>query len=300
MHGLIEALHSQMHLNREKNHLHPDAAQMLEIHPAFYSALEKRVTGRVPPMPQGLVAALSSIATESLVNGIYSINQYLQVSDEAKAGLHHLYQVTLNEIYNTKDIESSLRGFHFPQLVEWIRSIYPESLREALGSRPTIGRVRCQEYSPELQLRLFGISPASIRQPVLDIGCGKSASLVRHLRAMNIEAFGLDRVLTEERMYLEKGDWLNVNLGSRRWGTVISNMAFTNHFVYVQHYDVERQSRYVRAYGDILESLQMGGSFVYGPGVPDLERGIDGSKYHVEKRAIPYGHSVTKVRRIAP
>lgn len=300
MHSLIEALHCQMGLNKHKNHLHPDAVQMLEIHPAFSTALENRVINRVPPIPEDSLSVLSSIATDALVNGIYSLNQYLQVSDEAKSSLNCLYQMTLKNLFRTKDIEATLRYFHFPHLVNWIASIYPESLRNALRPYPEIGKVLCQEYSPELQLRLFDINLRFIKQPVLDIGCGKAAPLVSYLRAHNIEAFGIDRTLSQRSTYLVKGDWLNINLGSRKWGTVISNMAFTNHFIYTQHYDKGQQSKHFGRYKAILDSLQEDGSFIYAPSAPELELKISGKKYQTAKWAIDYGHSVTRVSRIAP
>jgi hypothetical protein len=300
MQSLTEALQCQMGLNKQKNHLHPDAVQRLEIHPVFHAALANEVMNPVPSLTVERVSSLSSIATDLLVKGVYSLNQYLQVSADARDSLKLLYQVTFRDLLRTKDIESTLRGFHFPRLVNWIASIHPESLRNALRPYTEIGSVVCQEYSPELQLRLMRISLDAVRQPVLDIGCGRSALLVKYLRARHIDAFGRDRVLTQEASYLETGDWLTDGFGHLRWGTVISNMAFSNHFIYAQHYDEALRSKYAGRYRAILDSLQKGGSFTYGPSAPELEGELHGREYRIEKWSTGYGHSITRVSRIAP
>jgi hypothetical protein len=70
-------------------------------------------------------------------------------------------------------------------------------LRAASPSGAALREVVCAEYRPELQLQLLKLAVSSLAAPVLDIGCGESAALVRFLRAQGVPAWGLDRSFEE-------------------------------------------------------------------------------------------------------
>ena len=55
----------------------------------------------------------------------------------------------------------------------------------------------CGGYSPSLQLRVLDLIYERLAEPVLDVGCGRDAPLIRHLRERGVEAFGIDRIAPE-------------------------------------------------------------------------------------------------------
>lgn len=140
----------------------------------------------------------------------------------------------------------------------------------------------CSEYSPALQLSLLQTEPEHMLEPILDLGCGEEAHLVHYLRERGKLAFGLDR-LVAAGSYLLKADWLDYPLEQHAWGTIISHMGFSNHFL---HHHLRRNGhpeRYARRYMEILGALRPGGSFVYTPGVPFVEDLLPQDAYAVQR-----------------
>ena len=70
------------------------------------------------------------------------------------------------------------------------------------------------------------------------------------------------------------------------WGTIISQMAFSNHFVNHLARANGRPQLYAGRMMEILNSLQPQGSFHYAPGLPFLECFLPQAKYKVERRRI--------------
>src|ERR687889_481306 len=83
----------------------------------------------------------------------------------------------------------------------------------------------CAGYSPSLQLKVLGLSPKGPPEPVLNVGCGRDAALVRYLRGRGAEAYGIDRTAPEGEEGIATADWLDFAYGEERWGTVISTSA---------------------------------------------------------------------------
>ncbi|MFD1423343.1 class I SAM-dependent methyltransferase [Laceyella tengchongensis] len=139
------------------------------------------------------------------------------------------------------------------------------------GDQVLVRRVPCAEYDASFQLELLQIEPANLREPVLDIGCGAQALLVNALREQGIDAYGLERLDQVENPFIYAANWLDFHFVPDKWGTIISNMAFSNHF---WHHHIRKDgdyASYAQKYMEILRSLQVGGSFVYAPGLPFVE-----------------------------
>ena len=247
-----------------------------------------------------LLRNLVATAVESLVDRIYSINQYLQVSEGQKEELSRIYHRTWQALRETQDIENVLRRQHYPQIRDWVTRIYPPSLREDLKSASRVGQVPCQEYSADFQMALYGINPRSIVPPVLDLGCGSHALLVRRLRHSGVEAFGVDRQLLIHEPYLTQGDWFRDADGKVRWGTIVSNMAFSNHFCFVDRYDPGQVAAYKQRFHRLLDSLVPGGTFHYGPSVPELESTVDCKLFAVQTARVRDDFQTTRIVRVAP
>ena len=62
---------------------------------------------------------------------------------------------------------------------------------------------------------------------------GKCGLLVQYFLSHGVKAFGIERLTEIEHENIEECDWLEYAFGKRRWGTVMSNNAFSNHFRYV-------------------------------------------------------------------
>jgi len=118
----------------------------------------------------------------------------------------------------------------------------------------------------------------SAGEKVLDIGCGKQGSLVSYLRSKRVEAYGVDRLLTDNPN-LTSADWLEFDFGKERWGTIISNLGFSNHF---KHHHIREDGdflKYATKYMEILNSLKIGGRFHYAPDLPFIEKYLSPEKY---------------------
>ncbi|MGB8953820.1 MAG: class I SAM-dependent methyltransferase, partial [Tumebacillaceae bacterium] len=140
----------------------------------------------------------------------------------------------------------------------------------------------CAEYTPELQLQLLGIDAENIQEPILDLGCGEHGRLVHHLRERGYQAIGVDRTVIESS-HLIKSDWLQMPVTNETWGTVISHMAFSNHFAHHHMRKDGEPEGYAKMYMSILRSLKKGGRFYYAPGLPFIEELLPPEQYRVTR-----------------
>jgi hypothetical protein len=296
MKGLGEVLRRQIARNGDKNLLHDGIQDFMEMDPLFLACLEELLEGSAP-VRRDRQEEMVSIAARSLVERLYALNQYMQVSEGQRRALEQIYSDTWSRIMDTRDIPGVLKSFHYPGLRNWAMQFWPDSLRTALRFRVRLGRIPNEEYPAELQLKLLRIDFSRMKQPVLDLGCGKHASLVRYLRSRKVIAFGVDRGLEATAEYLGEADWLFYRYEPRTWGTVISNLAFSNHYAYIDRYEPGKAATYKMKYKEILESLEPGGSFIYAPGVESLEAEVDRNRYGMEEWVIHPPYRGVKVTR---
>lgn len=145
-----------------------------------------------------------------------------------------------------------------------------------------------EQYSPQLQLALLNIRPETMAGPVLDVGCGSRAGLVHCLRGCGIKAYGID-LFVEAEEGLSSGDWLTFDPGENRWGTIVSHLAFSNHFLHQHFRPGGKPERYAAQYMRLLKSLKKGGSFHYAPGLPFIEDLLPAQNYLVRRSEIDFG-----------
>ncbi len=150
-----------------------------------------------------------------------------------------------------------------------------------LGTTETVSH----EYSPALQLKILGLDPERLSGPVLDVGCGAGAALVHHLRKAGLEATGIDRDVQSDVAL--KADWLVYGYGEKRWGTVISHLGFSLHFLNRHLSGSAEAERYARVYMAILRSLEVGGVFAYTPALPFIEEHLPKGMFRVEPVPLP-------------
>jgi hypothetical protein len=238
----------------------------------------------------------------------YASNQFVQINTIKKAELRRIYSGYLQEIgqvlaESSSELEISARlsrlvKEHFQNLRSNISHFFDPATIADAQSNVILQKVVCAEYTPEMQLEILGVQPDALLQPVLDLGCGKSGKLVQYLRQNGIRATGVDRFV-DPSLNLIQADWLGYTMVPGYWGTVISHMAFTNHFLFHHLYRHGSIEPYARQYMTILKSLKERGSFYYAPGLPFIEVYLPEETYQVTKKQIVdqlYACRVTSTR----
>jgi len=147
------------------------------------------------------------------------------------------------------------------------------------------------EYSAEFQIELLGLDVKSLPEPILDIGCGSKASLVRELRRRGKTAFGLDRDVKADD-FLISADLFDYPLKMNSWGTVISHQSLSNYFLESHLKSGLEAAKCAMKYMEVLRSLKRGGVFAYAPGLPFIEEILPADKYRFVRmpiRDLPVG-----------
>ena len=162
----------------------------------------------------------------------------------------------------------------------------------------TIDPVACSEYSPELQIEILQLDLEHLIQPVLDIGCGSHGFLVKYLEKRHVDIFGIDRYKFTSANLIT-ADWLKYDYGKEKWGTIISNLGFSNHF---NHHNLRENGNYIayaRTYMNILHSLRVGGFFYYAPALPFIERYLENQQFEIKQHEIVGGDFMaTTIKRL--
>lgn len=233
-------------------------------------------------------AAAAGDLADQLVRWLHRHNQFLYATAQTRA---ELAQVYARGMADTAELMAEARSQQ--EIVDGLPELLAEHHRRlALALTVAFGaRLRDTvqaEYSPGLQLAMLGLD--RVETPVLDVGCGATGALVAYLRAAGIEAMGVDRDAQAPGTVM--GDWLTQAYGRGVWGTVISHLGFSLHFLHHHLAGHDLAYDYARAYRRILASLKVGGRFVYAPALPFLEE-VLGEGYRVERRTFDvYGGSL--------
>ncbi|MBO8172081.1 MAG: class I SAM-dependent methyltransferase [Bacillaceae bacterium] len=204
------------------------------------------------------------------------VNQYLDFTREDHHQLQRIYEDLFERVYmigkqekiTDADIDQ-LFNSHYKHLQTFLLDSNGNEIFKKYRESPHLFKIENAEYSPEFQMRLLNIDPATIKQPVLDIGCGQQASLVLFLREQGIEAYGMDRHANNIGIF--KVNWLEYEFVPDTWGTIVSHMAFSNHFMHHHLRTDGDYEMYAKKYMEILKALKSGGRFLYAPALPFME-----------------------------
>ncbi len=281
MRKVFKALQRQLDLNEGKNLLHSEVEQLLEIDESFLAALEEIVADPNAAISTEKLDSIVSDAADSFVKKIFAVNQYVQIDKHAMESLKQIYTESWYKLVETKEVEATIRSQHYPQIRRFIEGLYPQALAAGLQLVRQLGRVPSSEYSADLQLKVLRLELEQMKEPILDIGCGGNAYLVKFLRSHNLEAYGIDRLIKQKTDYLSEADWFDYTYGFNKWGSIVSNLSLANHFVYAQKYDKGTVQQYLQTFSKILNSLQKGGSFTVAPAIEQLEKLIDHRQYRM-------------------
>ena len=136
MQDLPEALARQLKLNRRKNLLHSRAEQLLELEPTFVAALERLIGSSTDEAGSFNAEDLAVEAADRLIERIQAVNQYIQVDEPARNALVGIYLDSWKRLMKTRNIEQTLRTFHYPGDPEGPRG----SLSRRAAERSAIGK----------------------------------------------------------------------------------------------------------------------------------------------------------------
>jgi hypothetical protein len=248
-----------------------------------------------------LLSSLVRLFVISTLEFTYANNQFVHVDGQKELQLENLYRsylLDMKAILIAEKTPLAIRGGlkkliakHFEDLRSNLENYFDPDIELDIEGNMIFNRVICRQYSPEFQLDILGISLEDLREPILDFGCGKSGRLVSYLTERGFQAFGVDRIV-EPAEHIIAADWLNFKLEPGTWGTIISHMAFSNHFSFHHLYKNGNPEPYARQYIAILSALFPGGAFYYSPGLPFIEELLPASSYTVTRRKVSASRNI--------
>lgn len=234
----------------------------------------------------GLTNSFAEHMSELITKTLQDINQFLIFNSAGKNAVKKVYKQFLGSVKNLC-LKSDLKAEditavflqHYINLRDALITTNGTKVFEQYKLSPIVSKKVCSEYSPQFQIEVLGINLKELKEPVLDLGCGQSAGLVKYLARLGIDAYGADRN-AEAHPRLFSKDWFDFELVPAHWGTIISHMALSNHIRHAKQHGKVKE--YTAKYHEILRSLKRGGAFIYAPGLKELENSLP-KTYHVQR-----------------
>lgn len=276
MDSFIESIDNQIEFNQGKN-IFLDKVDFFQFAEETVKAISN-----IDMLDADSKETLIDYATDKAIEEFCRINQYYSFDTKAKNDLRNIYS-ELFESFQTKgsSIENISKN-HYDKLKEWIRESNSFAEKIYKNDNQRVIPVACSEYCPDLQINVLKIDIEHLLQPVLDIGCGNKGYLVNYLKNKGFEVIGIDR-FKFSTPYLISADWLEYDYGNEKWGTIVSNLGFSNHF---NHHNLREDGNFIgygKTYINILNSLKVGGCFHYAPDLPFIEKYLDTNQFDLRK-----------------
>jgi len=292
MYRFIKSIDKQIKFNRGKN-IFFDKHQIFQ----FISETVDSFSN-VSELNSESEQLLIDYAADKAIEEFCRINQYYSFDKKSKSELRNIYSNLFENIKSGIYTADEISENHYNKLKDWLRKCNPFVEKIYLNAEQKIEPVACSEYSFDLQIEILKIEIAEIKEPVLDIGCGKQGILVKFLCENGIDAHGIDRFSFTDSN-LVNFDWLEYDYGLEKWGTIISNLGFSNHF---KHHNLREDGNYIeygKKYMDILKSLKIGGRFHYAPDLAFIEQYLDPKQFEISKSEIgEYDFKTAIIKRL--
>ena len=293
MNKIIENIDRQIKFNQNKN--------IFFDNPRIFQFVKEtgEVISGINSLNQENEQLLINYATEKSMEEFCRVNQYYSIDTKSKSALREIYYSLFTNIKERNGTTEEIAKTHYENLKKWLKESNPFAEMIYTNADEKINPVACSEYSPELQIDILQLDTKELIQPILDIGCGSKAKLVNYLREAGIEAYGIDRYKFSDS-FLLTSDWLENDYGKEKWGTIISNLGFSNHFTHHNLREDGNYEEYGKTYMKILNSLKIGGSFHYAPDLPFIENYLNQDQFILNKQNIQgYAFSASIVKRIS-
>lgn len=287
--NINKIIHEQIHDNSDLNLFFEDLENEITINKTFKEKIIKIKQNNKVDINQ-----MIKITTKAVIAQFYMINQYIQLTSQDEKELGNIYYETYNSI-NNENFERIMK-IHFRRIASWLSKFYPSHFIHSLSKNSRIGKVVNKEYSVSFQTNIFDIDFDKLQEPIIDIGCGKNANLVKELLRRNKTVLGIDRIVNHSNDYIKEISWFDFNFEENKWGTIIANMSFTNNLLYSIENHKNLIYNYYIKYKQIIKSLKIGGCFYYAPSLNFIEDRLDLNDYIVNRRVIN-GIGVTKLTK---
>lgn len=261
-------------------HLSPDLSRALSRYGRRVAAELSAASSR---------GAFAELMVDGYVRYLLGRYQFLRLTDRHRLAMSASYRTLADEVAVAaltdeapQAIEAATRVHH-----DELQAITTDLLCEvgALDAVLDGAAPVCGNYTADLQLGVLGLLPSDVAGPLLDLGCGEAASLVRHLRSEGFDAIGVDR-LVDPGEGVMRGDWFSPPVLPGGWQTIVSHLGFSLHFRHAHLHSEQEAAGYAAAYVAILRALRPGGAFLYAPGLPFIETLLDRRRYAVSVRRI--------------
>ncbi len=228
---------------------------------------------------------LIDYSTDRVIREFYRVNQYYAIDNQARNNLREIYLQLFVEIRDQPVAADRLAKAHQQRLKAWLLATNPFAGEMYAPVGEYLEPVTCAGYLPDLQMKVLHLDLKLLAEPVLDIGCGEKGELVQYLTNNGLEAFGIDR-LAGDHPHLISADWLEYEYGIEKWGTIISNLGFSNHFTHHHFRSDGNFIGYAKKYMEILRSLKTGGCFHYAPDLPFIEQYLDPDTFQLINQSV--------------
>ena len=276
--NIKQHIKEQISFNSGKNLFADDRVKSLQLIEVTESLVEN-----IQHMDAESEKEMIDFLTDEALQEFCRVNQYFAFNTESVNELKAIYGELSQKIRSLdshagqKELSAISRD-HYRNLCDWLVHTNAFAGEMYSSDQEYAKPVACSEYTPDLQLNILRIDLKNLLEPVLDVGCGREMNLVNYLRDNGIEAYGIDRFDNENPYYL-KTDWLEYNFEPEKWGSIISNLGFSNHFIHHNLRADGNYREYAQKYMEILQSLKSGGTFYYAPDLPFIEKHLDKTKY---------------------
>lgn len=213
----------------------------------------------------------TEIQIEQFTGSLYNIfvkecvqsNQYISLSNKVLDSVNEQYRLLIIELLQLDSNNVNIKlplivEKHRNRLIELIRTNeYSESIDQLI--------IPCFEYTNDFQEKILRIDNFALEEPILDIGCGINCSLVKMLKQKGYNnVFGIDQYINNEE-YIISSNWLDFTFKKATYGTIISHMAFSNHYKRAIVCNDSKTHLYEKKYYEILDALKKNGLFIYTP-----------------------------------
>ena len=285
------AIDKQIEKNINLNLLYENIEEILQVDESFSDIFSLLRDGGVEKLED-----IIDYTVDKTISAIYSINQFIHITAEQKRELYNIYKESW-ETFDSNAPEQSILNHH-KRLSKWISKLYPSDFTEVLRTKDQIGNVVNAQYSADFQMKVLGLELENLMEPIIDIGCGSQANLVRHICKQKNEVLGIDRVIEYKSEHTKEIGWLEFEFRPCFYGTIIANMSFANHLVYHMQNKTPYIQAYLSKYKEIIASIKKGGVFVYAPSLPFIEQLLDNTQFSVDITDFGDNNRVSKIQRI--
>jgi len=239
--------------------------------------------------------ALIDYVCDSFVNTLYNDNQYINFTKKDIDDIKIVYQKLFDDIESGIEI-SQIEKNHYDRITQVLISTNQMIVELNTNNEKYVHTFVCSEYSAQFQIDLFSLDLDKLNEPILDVGCGENGNLVEYLLSQGLDAYGIDRS-HQDKPHFQSTNWFDYQFVENHWGTIISNLSFSNHFIknYLNKTNIEQ---YAKTYMAILKSLKIGGKWYYAPSIPFVEKFLSQGTYEIVNIPINETLSKTIITRI--